>query len=270
MSHLCLQRLLIHSLDYCIFFEQAARFLERTTFGPKWDEIKNLGNQLESDGNKALAEWVKNQVSLPPTSHRAFFRKHLNPRAVESYIYGVPGPRACEKNAKFRRFAFTYKDMELSRGTSGDEPGNNGLPFTPLEIETIAIGSTNYYALKFNGDIRTISDVPLQYEDNGSTVTINDGKYTICHLDEVVGNEIGNETFDYQFQLLVDGLCESSYTNRTGVEDGKGDGARDTENIRVLGQVYRTYDRNQCNTKCSSDSNVKVRNLLSLLSIKSA
>lgn len=181
----------------------------------RWSEIISLENSVATSGQRALALWVKNQHSITPTSHRAFFRERLNPRAVESYLYGIPGPKACKKNARFRRFAFTYKDLELSRGNSGHWAGNTGLPFTPVEIKTLSIGGINYYAVMFGGQIRTILSKPLTYkESNGVNFTLSDGKYTICHVEEVVGDKIGNVTYNnVQLQILVGDLCTSSYTN---------------------------------------------------------
>eukprot|EP00804_Cyclotella_cryptica_P004534 CCRYP_006892-RA/>CCRYP_006892-RA protein AED:0.17 eAED:0.17 QI:494/0.84/0.6/1/0.94/0.9/20/0/2106 len=222
---------------------EAARFLEKATWGPRWSEIISLENSIATSGKKALALWVKNQQSLAPTSHRAFFRQRLNPRTVESYLYGIPGPMACKENARFRRFAFTYKDLELSRGNSGHWAGNSGLPFTPVEIKTIAIDGVNHYSVKFGGEIRTILPRPLTYKDsNNVNVTLSDGKYTICHVEEVVGDKIGNVTYNsVQFQLLVGALCTSSYTNAGGVADGKGDGSI---TAKVGTTLVRIYDKN--------------------------
>jgi hypothetical protein len=182
----------------------------------RWNDIIDLEKEVASQGNKALAQWVKQQQSLPPSSHRVFFRQRLSPRTVESYQYGIPGPKACEKNARFRRFSFTLKDLELSRGNSGYWAGNTGLPFTPVKIETIAVGGVDHYVIKFGEQVRTILKNPLSYTENGATVTLPDGQYTICHVEEFVGNMIGNITYNnnMQFQLLVGDLCTSSYTNR--------------------------------------------------------
>lgn len=194
----------------------AARFLEKASWGAKWGEIINLENEVAANGKKALAQWVMTQQSLEPSSHRKFFRERLNPRTVESYQYGIPGPKACEKNARYRRFAFTYKDLVLSRGSTGYRAGNTGLPFTPIEIETTSVGGVDHYAIKFGGEIRTILPSPLQYEENGAIATLADGSYTICHLEEVVGDKTDEDSFmtSIQFQLLVGDLCTSSYTNR--------------------------------------------------------
>lgn len=208
-------------------------------------------------GNLAMARWVHEQVNLQPTSHRAFFRRRLNPRSVESYQYGVPGPRACEKNARFRRFAFTYKDVELSRGST-NQAGGTGLPFTPMEIETIKVRGNDHYGIKFGDHYRTILSSPLQYEDDdGAIVALDDGKYTICSAEEVVGTRIGDNDYDYNFQVLVGDLCTSSFTDRGGIEDGKGDGSLDFENHRVDGILVRSADSIACTRKCTDTSKVK-------------
>lgn len=86
---------------------------------------------------------------------------------------------------------------------------------TPVEIETVNVSGVNHYALKFGGEVRTVLPEPLQYDDNGSLVTLADGSYTICYLDELVGYNNGNVIDEgVQFQLLVGDLCTSSYTNR--------------------------------------------------------
>lgn len=86
-----------------------------------------------------------------------------------------------------------------------------------MEIQTVSVKGTDHYALKFNGEIRTVLPYPLRYRENdGSSVTLSDGKYTICLLDEIVGYNDGSTASveGYQFQLLVGDLCTSSYTSR--------------------------------------------------------
>ena len=149
---------------------RAARFLEFATFGGTRTDITSLSNGITTDGDYAIASWVHDQTSptvTPITSHRKYFRERMSPRAVESYQYGIPGPKACEMNAHYRRFAFTFKDAELSRGDirHWDEDRNsnthweaNGLPFTPMVVENdVDIGDgegAKYTVIKFNGDIR--------------------------------------------------------------------------------------------------------------------
>ena len=103
----------------------------------------------------------------------------------------------------------------MSRSSSTHVAGSTGQPMTPVEIETVSVGGVDHYALKFGGEIRTVLPSPLRYEDNGSMVTLTDGKYTICYLEEVVGYNNGVVIDEgIQFQLLVNDLCTSSYTNR--------------------------------------------------------
>jgi hypothetical protein len=216
------------------------------------EDIEALESELATHSTKALASWVYDQVNMNPSSHRVFFRERLNPRTVETYQYGIPGPKACETNARFRRFAFTYKDVELSRGSNTYWAGNSLVPYTPLVIETISISGVHHFALKFGNDIRTISSTPLQYQDGGLTVTLPDGSYTICNAEEVVGTQIGDNTYSYQFQLLVGDICTSSYTNRGGINDGKGDGSLDSEGLNIRGA-----DFSRCEAKCTSFAKVK-------------
>lgn len=89
-------------------------------------------------------------------------------------------------------------------------------------------------------------------------MTLPDGKYTICSVEEVVGTRIGGVEYDHQFQVLVGDVCESSYTNRGGDDDGEGDGARDDEQIKSDGKLFRFYDREQCMSKCNDASMVKL------------
>ena len=134
---------------------------------PELGEIQDLGNKITNNGyTKAVATWVHEQLSMQPSSHQKYFRERMNPRAVESYMYGIPGPKACEKNARFRRFAFTYMDVALSRGMQSNA-GNNGHPYTPMNVENdVTIDGVNYTVIKFGGDVRTVLQSPLEYYDD--------------------------------------------------------------------------------------------------------
>jgi len=126
------------------------------------EEINELATSITNVGyTKAVATHIYNQVSLQPTSHKKYFRERLTPRAVESYQYGIPGPKACEINAHYRRFSFTYMDVELSRG-SISAAGNTGHPFTPMTIST----EGSHTVISFGGNVRTVLSTPLEYYDN--------------------------------------------------------------------------------------------------------
>ena len=129
--------------------------------------MPNLGNKITNNGyTKAVATWVHEQLSMEPSSHQKYFRERMNPRAVESYLYGIPGPKACEMNARFRRFAFTYMDVALSRGDQSNA-GNDGHPYTTMSITNdVTINGVNYTVVKFGEDIRTVLQSPLEYYDD--------------------------------------------------------------------------------------------------------
>ena len=272
-------------------------------------EIQDLGNKITNNGyTKAVATWVHEQLSMDPSSHQKYFRERMNPRAVESYMYGIPGPKACEKNARFRRFAFTYMDVALSRGMQSFA-GNNGHPYTPMVVENdVTIDGVNYTVIKFGGDVRTVLQSPLEYYDdyegeaaagtqeaNMSTTVLGTNsvsgvciisflfflqcvvishpppstislsfisplfQYTICAAEEVVGTQLGPETYYHLFQVLVGDLCTPSITNRGGVADGLGDGSVDSDGIRPAGQgdLAREYDVKECEKKCTDSTLVK-------------
>ena len=73
-------------------------------------------------------------------------------------------------DARFRRFAFTYQDVELSRG-SNSPAGNNGHPYTTMTVQSVG----GHTVLKFGGEVRTVLSTPLRYaDDSGMDVDLPD------------------------------------------------------------------------------------------------
>ena len=110
---------------------EISRFLQKNTFGPTVDELDTMEttfNELQSTGmthSDAMAQlqlqWVQNQMD-PTTftsgefsSLRKYWRRRLNPRAEETYRIGESGPHPCERNSKWRKFAFTNYDVQKSK-----------------------------------------------------------------------------------------------------------------------------------------------------------
>ena len=243
----------------------SSRFLEHSSFGATYDEITSLSNEIDIHGNYALAKYIHDQIyNTPITSHRAYFRRRLNPRVVESYVYGIPGPMACKQYAKFRRFVFTHKDTELSRSYTSSA-GGTGLPMSPMEYykqtNVNGGGEETYYIIKFQGEIRTILTSPLRYDDSdGSRRALQNGNYTICSVEETVGTKLGTNDYGWTFQLYVNGndRCYSSYTNRDDIQDYKGDGSYSKEDIRNGNpDLVRVHDSKECTKKCTDRTKVK-------------
>jgi len=79
-----------------------ARMLEQTTFGPTMEQINAMSGTTPAD-------YIKDQMILPATSHRQFFRKRLNHRFGEPSIMGVV-TKPCDVGTRYRRYAFSDKD----------------------------------------------------------------------------------------------------------------------------------------------------------------
>ena len=107
---------------------ELSRFLQKTTFGPTRDELDALElaysdimteNMTHSEAMTQLqTEWTANQMDPSTfstgkfTSLREYYRKRLNPRTAETYRIGESGPAACEKNSRWRKYAFTQNDVQ--------------------------------------------------------------------------------------------------------------------------------------------------------------
>ena len=109
----------------------SAKFLIHGTFGPKRDEIDAMAAKLASDSeNQIFGDWMAEQMALPASSHRAYYRQRLNSRATS-------GRRACEPGSRWLRYAFNQKDTSSRSNV------------------TITIDSTGVRSLYVNNILRT-------------------------------------------------------------------------------------------------------------------
>ena len=84
---------------------------------------------------------------MPVSSHRAFFREHVNPKYEFPYRVGAIGPRPCELHSRWRRYAITSRDQLSSRKTDW---------FKHLSIEFIG----GKYIWKVDGYFPTAASSP--------------------------------------------------------------------------------------------------------------
>eukprot|EP00937_MAST-01D_sp_MAST-1D-sp2_P000967 g967.t1 len=94
--------------------ERAARLLMRGTFGPTRDAIQELASSAGCANGKAEAPWVQKQMALPPTLHRAYYRKRSNPRFPGGGAARIPaGTKSlpCAPGSRWHRFALTEADV---------------------------------------------------------------------------------------------------------------------------------------------------------------
>jgi hypothetical protein len=101
--------------------DTTARFLERTTFGPTTHEIDTLFQA----GNDPT-QWLKDQLKLPVTSHRQFFRERATNLHPETTWMGTLSAGPCNAGARYRRFVFVPKDIgrTLTIETSPFDPSS--------------------------------------------------------------------------------------------------------------------------------------------------
>ena len=158
--------------------DEAARFLERTTFGATTLEI----NAFVDDGNSPI-DWVENQLKLPITSHRQFFRERATNWHGETTWMGGLAFRPCQRGAQYRKFVFVSKDI-------GRE----------LSISTSSVDS-NYKVLSVGGHVRSVIPGRVKrFISNDNKPVVPDGSYEICFIpNEFVGSRV---------VLRVDGSCE--------------------------------------------------------------
>jgi hypothetical protein len=89
--------------------------------------VSSLGGKNK---DTAFADWVSNQMTIPATLLRAYYRQRVNPRLTDaSYAklsnWMVPGhPRhACVKGSRWIRYAFTDMDVDKQLKVSGPKNG---------------------------------------------------------------------------------------------------------------------------------------------------
>ena len=94
----------------------ASRFLTSATFGPTRASVDGLSAvwmlQPPHARTAALAAWTSQQLALPASLHRAYWRRRSNPRLTTTLGSGtVRGP--CELGARYHRHALTQADKGL-------------------------------------------------------------------------------------------------------------------------------------------------------------
>lgn len=176
--------------------EKAARFLEMVTFGPTTSLINDI---IEATGDIAfkMAKFVEEQVNSSVSSHREYFRKRLNQRSLETYKYGVSGPRPCEENSRWRRFAFTSRDMAI---------GNKGYR---VDITHVTDDTTTAYVLSYMGSVRTVLYEPLRYFVNFWSTTNNStlelpprDDFEFCKVEDIEGARRLPVSFFFQCSFI--------------------------------------------------------------------
>eukprot|EP00804_Cyclotella_cryptica_P014145 CCRYP_005584-RA/>CCRYP_005584-RA protein AED:0.03 eAED:0.03 QI:259/1/1/1/0.94/0.9/20/117/3951 len=144
-----------------------ARFLETTTFGTTtrdlaaWDK-----GPVTKD---TVAEWIHEQISMPMTSHREYFRQRVNPR--------FPNPRPigrsdhpCDSLTRWRKFTFSKKDGDLW--------------WFDQFLSTSFKEGDSFVTIKLNGHVRTVVNPGSIAFDNVNYIFEYNKDYEMCSLPE--------------------------------------------------------------------------------------
>lgn len=98
----------------------SARYLMQTTFGPTRSTVNTFASALatvghfdQEDGGSTYKSWLAEQMALPPTLHREYWRKRTNPRPVPgSTTLGATGS-PCAEGSRWHPWAFAKSDVGL-------------------------------------------------------------------------------------------------------------------------------------------------------------
>jgi len=159
--------------------DEAARFLEQTTFGTTKEALDEMMEGID-DGTNLMPKfntWVENQINeVSASSHRSFYRRYASSRLEHPSREGEQS-RPCEVGARFRWYSFTFSDR-----------------FREVKIEKMG----SRYALSVGGEIRTIVG-NLYFESGKHFDHTKEESFKICKAEEKVHG---------LFAIYYNGNCE--------------------------------------------------------------
>eukprot|EP00536_Pseudo-nitzschia_multiseries_P010764 jgi/Psemu1/204058/e_gw1.338.42.1 len=166
--------------------DEAARFLERTTFGATTSEI----NSFVADGSNH-ARWIQNQMQIPITSHRQFFRERANNFHSETTGMGTLDFGPCQQGARYRSFVFVPKDIGRY-----------------LTISSSSV-NRNYKVLSVGGHVRSVIPGRVKRRISSTNkLVVPDGSYEICSIapEPAIGSHVGIKVNFTCYDALFDGV----------------------------------------------------------------
>jgi len=170
--------------------DKAAKYLERSTFGPTLAEIEAMAGS-GTDIELSYANWIRDHMTtVPLTSHREFYRKHMNSRFEFASPVG-PVTHPCQKGTRYRKFTFSAEDTN--------------------KILTIVERGENKFMLIIDGFIRTIVDGPITGTSNigREVMTFGAGSYKVSNNPpprEYIGGRVNIEYNTKYYDLKFNGI----------------------------------------------------------------
>eukprot|EP01125_Pyxidicula_operculata_P014519 TRINITY_DN483_c0_g6_i1.p1 TRINITY_DN483_c0_g6~~TRINITY_DN483_c0_g6_i1.p1 ORF type:complete len:1985 (+),score=368.79 TRINITY_DN483_c0_g6_i1:207-6161(+) len=147
--------------------EHFARFLSQTTFGFQKSELLSA---VENYPGRNYTGWIIDQMALPSTLLRSYFRQRTNNRQLVTGDVGTV-IQPCEAGSRWHRYAFTYRD----------------------EGKTISIyaNETSAFSFRVGGVLRTENSSFLDNDWPASNMSwVYPLQYVICDVVEAVDGKI--------------------------------------------------------------------------------
>ena len=102
-----------------------ARLLTQATFGPTRAEMNSLEAKMSAPSSSVtdlkkketavIKEWIQEQINLPPSLHRSYWRLRTNPRIFRGVVLPTGSNREpCSKGSRWKRYIFDETDKELT------------------------------------------------------------------------------------------------------------------------------------------------------------
>jgi len=189
--------------------DELARFLESATFGITQSELSDLealtpDTDSTSDSTQGkITKWIKDQISVPFSSHRELWREGLNPRLPIPGTNEIPN-HPCDSHSRWRKYAFVYNDAVTKPGILRIEGSGPYILRLDNNIRAVVktlklIGDRNYrfnpnFDYKFCADKRNLSGervngiLKIQLEDGKCTGKIRNPKVDFTNHENLLTN----------------------------------------------------------------------------------
>jgi hypothetical protein len=145
--------------------ELAARLLLQGTFGASKADIESVAATYS--GN--FLGWIQNQMALPASLARAYYRQHSSPRKIQASGGAGGLYKLCEVGSRYHRQVFSYDDDRKKL--------------------TVAV-SGSVYTLSIDGVVRGEVTEFLGNVAPASTTITFPQDFTICDVLEPIGGDV--------------------------------------------------------------------------------
>ncbi|KAL7543207.1 hypothetical protein ACHAXR_012486, partial [Thalassiosira sp. AJA248-18] len=179
-----------------------ARFLEMTTFGTKISEIDALDTGYWDD--TARASYVREQMDMPKTSHREYFRQRAN-RKWDATTQMARSDHPCSPNSTWRRYSFTpFDQYNPNDGAPHTIDVGSGDWANLLTFETVPEDDTSQiYEADDEGDAIAHGNGAFKSDRHGNTGSgyYDFGSFDFLEFDINMGTDSGTYPLSFRYSV---------------------------------------------------------------------